>query len=77
MASPVILKPMAFADGSVRPAVILLNTPAPTQIKVNGKELALHLPNNDPVLKALEASNALEAVRKAARIQGFTVEVRL
>lgn len=77
MASPVILKPMAFADGSVRPAVIILNTPAPAQIRVNGKELTLRLPDNDPVLEALEAEDALEAVRKAARIQGFTVEVRL
>ncbi|PZA07709.1 MULTISPECIES: type III-B CRISPR module RAMP protein Cmr1 [unclassified Meiothermus] len=77
MASPVILKPMAFADGSLRPAVIILRAPAPEQIKIGGRELKLQLPEHDPVLDALEAGDALEAVRKAARIQGFAVEVRL
>ncbi|MCS7069775.1 MAG: type III-B CRISPR module RAMP protein Cmr1 [Meiothermus sp.] len=77
MASPVILKPIAFADGSIRPAVIILNAPAPTRIRVNGEELALQLPDNDPVLEALEADTPLEAVRGAAHIQGFTQEVRL
>lgn len=77
LASPVILKPMAFADGTVRPAVILLRGPAPTRIVVNGNELSLGVPVHDPVLKALGARDPLEAVRKAAHIQGFTHEVRL
>lgn len=77
MASPVILKPMAFADGTVRPAVILLKGPAPTRIKVNGKAYALEVPVHDPVLKALGARDPLEAVRRAAHIQGFTQEVHL
>ncbi|RIH86864.1 type III-B CRISPR module RAMP protein Cmr1 [Calidithermus roseus] len=77
MASPVILKPIAFADGSIWPAVIILNAPAPTRIRVNGEELSLQIPDNDPVLDALEADEPLEAVRKAAQLQGFTQEVRL
>ncbi|GIW37723.1 MAG: type III-B CRISPR module RAMP protein Cmr1 [Meiothermus sp.] len=77
MASPVILKPMAFADGSVRPAVVILDAPVPEQIKIGEQKLKLQIPEYDLVLEALEASDALEAVRKAARIQGFTVEVRL
>lgn len=77
MASPVILKPIAFADGSVRPAVVLLKAPAPQRVKIGEQELTLHLPNYDPVLQALEAGNPLEAVRKAAHIQGFAQEVHL
>ncbi|AWR86729.1 type III-B CRISPR module RAMP protein Cmr1 [Meiothermus taiwanensis] len=77
MASPVILKPMAFADGSVRPAVVLLKAPLPERIQIGSRELALHIPEADPVLEALEADDPLEAVRKAAHIQGFTQEVRL
>ncbi|MBO1437227.1 type III-B CRISPR module RAMP protein Cmr1 [Meiothermus sp. CFH 77666] len=77
MASPVILKPIAFGDGSIWPAVIILNAPAPTRIRVNGEELSLQIPDNDPVLDALEADEPLEAVRKAAQLQGFTQEVRL
>jgi CRISPR-associated protein Cmr1 len=77
MASPVILKPMAFADGSLRPAVIILRAPVPEQIKIGGQELKLQLPEGDPVLDALEADAIPEAVRKAAHIQGFAEEVRL
>ncbi|RDI95594.1 type III-B CRISPR module RAMP protein Cmr1 [Meiothermus sp. QL-1] len=77
MASPVILKPIVFADGSIRPAVIILNAPVPTRIRVNGEELTLQVPDDDPVLDALEARDPLEAVRKAAHLQGFTQEVRL
>ncbi len=77
MASPVILKPLAFADGTVGPLVLVLRAPAPEKIKVNGQELALRLPEGDPVLKALDADHPLEAVCKAARRQGFSQEVRL
>lgn len=77
MASPIILKPIAFADGSVRPAVVLLKAPPPERIKIGGQELALYIPDADPVLEALEADNPLEAVRKAAHMQGFTQEVPL
>ena len=77
MASPVILKPIAFADGNVRPAVVILKAPAPEAIKIGERQLKLHPPDSDPVLEALEANDSLEALRKAARIQGFAVEVRL
>lgn len=77
MASPVTLKPMAFADGSIRPAVVVLRTPAPESIRIGQQELELHLPAQDPVLQALQAQDALEAVIRAAHIQGFTEEVRL
>lgn len=77
MASPVILKPIAFADGSIRPAVIILNAPVPTRIRVNGEELTLQVPDQDPVMDALGVDDPLEAVRKAAQLQGFSQEVRL
>jgi len=77
MASPVILKPMAFADGNVRPAVVILKAPAPEAIKIGERQLKLRPPDSDPVLEALEANDSLEALRKAARIQGFAVEVCL
>ncbi len=77
MASPIILKPMAFADGNVRPAVVLLKAPVPEWIKIGDQKLELKLPNNDPVLEALVANDPLKAVHKAAHIQGFAQEVRL
>lgn len=77
MASPVTLKPMAFADGSIRPAVVVLRTPAPESIRIGQQALELDLPAQDPVLQALRAQDALEAVLRAAHIQGFTEEVRL
>jgi len=77
MASPVILKPMAFADGSVRPALVILNAPVPEQIKIGEQKLELQIPEYDSVMKALEADDALEAVRKAALLEGFTQEVKL
>ncbi len=77
MASPVILKPMAFVDGSVRAAVVVLRAPVPEQIKIGEQKLKLQVPEYDPVLEALEAEDVLEAVCKAARRQGFSQEVRL
>lgn len=77
MASPVILKPMAFADGSIRAAVVVLRTPAPLSIQIGKQGLGLQLPVQDPVLDALQAQDVLEAVLRAAHIQGFTEEVRL
>ncbi len=77
MASPVILKPIAFADGNVRPAVVILKAPAPEEIKIGNQELTLHLPDFDPVLDSLGADDPLEAAPIAAQNQGFAVEVRL
>ncbi|WP_027883018.1 type III-B CRISPR module RAMP protein Cmr1 [Meiothermus rufus] len=77
MASPVILKPIAFADGNVRAAVVVLRAPVPEQIKIGEQKLKLQVPEYDPVLEALEAEDVLEAVCKAARRQGFSQEVRL
>jgi CRISPR-associated protein Cmr1 len=77
MASPVILKPVAFADGTVRPMVLVLNAPRPLRIKIGNQELDLNVPRYDRVLTALEVQDPLEAVLKAARLSGFTEEVHL
>ncbi|MGO8673544.1 MAG: type III-B CRISPR module RAMP protein Cmr1 [Capsulimonadaceae bacterium] len=70
MASPVILKPVAFSDG-VRPMVACLSAPPPMAIKIGTQTLRLHPPSDDPVLRALRASAPLEAVRAAARRYDF------
>jgi CRISPR-associated protein Cmr1 len=57
--------------------VVILKAPAPEDIKIGNQELALHLPDFDPVLDSLGADDPLEALHKAAQIQGFAVEVRL
>lgn len=85
MASPVILKPMAFADGSIRPAVIFLKAPPPQRIRVIGREpqqcwdldLSFPTPAQDKVLKGLGAKSPLEALLKAAEEEGFREEIRL
>jgi CRISPR-associated protein Cmr1 len=77
MASPIILKPVAFADGSIRPMVLILRTPEPKSVKIKDQKLQLELNTGDPVLQALKAKDALEAVHQAALIQGFTHEVQL
>ncbi len=77
MASPVILKPVAFADGSIRPLVVLLRAPSPVKIKIKKQELNLKPPRFDRVLGALDAKDPLDAIHKAAIRHGFKLEVRL
>lgn len=78
MASPVILKPMALADGTLCPLVAVLHAPKPERIKIDGTDVSLQNPSNDPVLKDLGAKDPLEAVIKAAekywKTKGFTLE---
>jgi hypothetical protein len=38
----------------------------PERIKINNREYSLQSPTSDPVLKALQASDVLDAVIKAA-----------
>ena len=74
MASPVILKPIAFANGEVRPAVLLLSAPAPARLRISGSKRAnygLENPGADPVLRNLGAATPLEAVLKAAKELGW------
>jgi CRISPR-associated protein Cmr1 len=77
MASPIILKPVAFADGAIRPIVACLSAPAPEVIKINNRIVSLSMPTDDPVLGALRAATPLQAVREAARQSGFNQEVKL
>ncbi len=78
MASPVILKPMALADGTLCPLVVVLHAPKPERIKIDGTDVSLQNLSNDPVLKDLGAKDPLEAVIKAAekswKTKGFTLE---
>jgi CRISPR-associated protein Cmr1 len=76
MASPIILKPVAFADGTILPMVACLSAPEPEAIKIGSKVLALEVPADDPVLQELGAKHPLDAVRKAALKAGFQ-EVKL
>lgn len=69
MASPVILKPLALANGQVAPLVAVLNAPAPDYISINGHKVSLVSPNpqQEPLLKKLGANSVLDAVIKAAQ----------
>jgi len=71
MASPIIMKPVAFADGTVRPMIACLSAPEPESIKIRSQIVGLKVPSDDPVLKALQVSHPLEAVREAARRAGY------
>lgn len=77
MASPVILKPAAFADGSFRSMVTVLDAPRPDHVRIGERVLSLREPDDDPVLRALHARNVRAAVIQAAKAFGFDEEVRL
>lgn len=67
MASPVILKPIALAGGSIGGAIIVLHASKPQRIRVNGKTYNLSHPDNqEPVLKDLGTANVPDAVLEAA-----------
>lgn len=67
MASPVILKPLIFANGSACPMVVVLSTPRPQKIAIDKNKVDLKVPTSDKVLKALKVSDPLQAVTKAAK----------
>jgi CRISPR-associated protein Cmr1 len=69
MASPVILKPVALDNGQFAPLILVMRTKKPERIKINNREYSLQSPTSDPVLKALQASDVLDAVIKAAEQQ--------
>jgi CRISPR-associated protein Cmr1 len=85
MASPIILKPVAFADGKIYPLIAVLNAPAPTNIslykknKKQGKKVTLSVNTADSVLTELNARSPLDAVIKAAKRDLFEgqPEIRL
>lgn len=72
MASPVILKPLALANGKFVPMVAVLSAPSPKKIKIKWDDktydVTLSPPDkqNDPVMKELQAETTLEAVIVAA-----------
>jgi CRISPR-associated protein Cmr1 len=80
MSSPVILKPIMFADGSVCPMVAILSAPKPEKIAIDKDKVDLKIPTSDKVLTALGATDPLQAVTAAAKkIWGATnvIEVTL
>ncbi|GIW27670.1 MAG: type III-B CRISPR module RAMP protein Cmr1 [Meiothermus sp.] len=77
MASPVLLKPVAFADGSVRAMVLVLSAPEPQGVSVKGQTYDLSWPTDDRVVRALGGKDLIETVLRAAQKEGFTEEVRL
>lgn len=83
MASPLILKPLALADGKAVPLILRLNGPALTAVDLRRGETALPLPSSsairDPRLATYPHSplagspngSALEAFLAFARSEGF------
>lgn len=70
MASPVILKPLALANGQVCPLCVVLWAPVPTEVHIKppDKKVRLNVPQDDPVLRDLQVRHPLEAVIKAAEL---------
>ncbi|MGQ9487111.1 MAG: type III-B CRISPR module RAMP protein Cmr1 [Armatimonadota bacterium] len=71
MASPIILKPMALADGRICPVCAVLKAPQPRSIRIKppDKEVTLQVNSNDRVLGSLGVTHPLDAVVKAAELQ--------
>lgn len=71
MASPVILKPMALADGSICPLCAVLRAPQPRKIRIKPPdvEVQLSVRQDDLVLKALGVTHPLAGVIRAAEQQ--------
>ncbi|BCW95553.1 MAG: type III-B CRISPR module RAMP protein Cmr1 [Fimbriimonadales bacterium] len=67
MASPVILKPIALQDGRYGALILVMNAPKPRQIQIQGSSYTLEPPQADPVLKALQTNDVLDAVLKGAQ----------
>jgi hypothetical protein len=84
MASPLILKPLALADGKAIPLILRLKTPPLTGVDLRRGETSLPLPPStairDPRLSSYPNSplagspngSALEAFLAFARSEGFT-----
>lgn len=77
MASPVILKPVAFADGSVRAMVLVLSGRRPSMVSVKGQACSLSWPQDDRVVEALGGGGLVSTVLTAAKKEGFNQEVHL
>lgn len=83
MSSPVILKPLALANGQFVPLVAVLTAPSPNRIKIkesNQTQKANLLQpdrDRDPVMRELKATTALEAVVVAAKRHIGQEEIRL
>ena len=66
MASPVILKPIACADGKIRPLLVTLSAPRPKRVRIEDKSVALDTFQNCKVLGELNAKDPVEAIGHAA-----------
>jgi len=70
MASPVILKPIALANGQFAPLIAVLSAPDPVRINVkvghNARVVDLRLPRADRVLRRMGVAHPLDAVVKFA-----------
>lgn len=76
MASPVILKPIVFQDG-IRAGVLVLRTPLPQRMQIDGVPFNVTVATNDPVLRALETTSPTAAVSEAAKRAKFSRQVKL
>lgn len=74
MASPVILKPLALANGQFCPMCVVLWAPMPREVRLKPPDATVKLavPQNDKVLNDLQVRHPLEAVLKAAELHWKT-----
>lgn len=82
MASPVILKPLALANGQVCPLCLVLSAPEPAEVRIKSpnkpdKTVKLSVPQDDAVLKDLQVRHPLDAVVKAAELLWKTTAFRI
>ena len=88
MASPLILKPLALADGKAIPLILRLRTPLLTGVDLRRGDESLRIPPTtairqahlstyrDSPLNGSPSGSALEAFLAIARSQGFTEVTR-
>lgn len=67
MASSVILKPIALQGNNYGALVLVMRARPPEKIRIDGREYTLQIPNEDPVLEVLNATDVLDAVFKGAK----------
>ena len=69
MSSPIIIKPVALANGDIIPMVAKLNAPKPIKILIKNQEATLSIPSDDLVLRELKVKTPLQAVIRSAELE--------
>ena len=77
MASPVILKPLALANGTFVPLVAVLPSPRPRVLRIAGRKVELEAPTSDAVLIDMRTQDPLEVVLLHAEQELGSTRVRM